>query len=286
MHHLLFKLAYKFKRPNVLTYYDEFMKSQWFKYEELVKEANKQLKNIVSYAYNYVPYYTKLFDTLKISPEDINSTEDLQKLPILTKDIIRKNSEDFVPKNIKALKFVNSSTSGSTGAPLKYRMSFEDYERGTALLYRGWSYAGYKLGDKVAVIAGSSLIPNVKADFTRKMFDFLLNQKHYSSYNLSEESLYKYLQDLNSWKPKFVRGYASSIYLLAKFIYDNHLLVKFHPKAIFTTAEKLLEHQRKMIEKVFNAEVFDNYGLNDGGSFSLRMSNAQRFAYRYGKIDT
>lgn len=89
--------------------------------------------------------------------------------------------------------------------------------------------------------------------------------RHYSSYTLSEDNLYKYLQSLNSWKPRFIRGYASSIYLLAKFIEDNHLSIRFHPKAIFTTSEKLLEHQRKMIEKVFNAEVFDNYGLNDGG---------------------
>jgi phenylacetate-CoA ligase len=231
----------------------------------LVKEANKQLKNIINYAYNYVPYYTKLFDGLGISPKDINSIEELQKLPILTKEVIKKNFEDFIPKNINSLRFINDSTGGSTGIPLKYRMSLEDYERGPALLYRGWSTACYKLGDKVAVIAGSSLIPNVKTDFTFKIFDFFLNQKHYSSYNLSEQNLFKYLQSLNSWKPKFIRGYSSSIYLVAKFIDDNQLTIKFHPKAIFTTAEKLLEHQKKMIEKVFNTEVFDNYGLNDGG---------------------
>jgi len=265
MSQILFRGAYRFKRPNVLVYYDTFMKRQWLKYEELIKEANGQLRKIIDYAYSYVPYYKNLFNDLNISPKDINSIEDLQKLPILTKDIIKNNFESFTPENISSLKFINDSTGGSTGVPLKYRMSLEDYERGIALLYRGWSYAGYKLGDKVAVIAGSSLIPNIKVDFKKRIYDFFLNEKHYSSFNLSEENLYTYLRSLNSWKPQFIRGYASSIYLVAKFIDDNHLPIKFHPKAIFTTAEKLFEHQRKIIEKVFDTEVFDTYGVNDGG---------------------
>jgi phenylacetate-CoA ligase len=35
--------------------------------------------------------------------------------------------------------------------------------------------------------------------------------------------------------------------------------------AIYTTAEKLLPHMKKNIEDVFDCDVYDNYGLNDGG---------------------
>jgi phenylacetate-CoA ligase len=142
-------------------------------------------------------------------------------------------------------------------------MSLEDYERGIALLYRGWSMAGYRLGDKLAILGGTSLIPDSKTDIEKRVFDFILNHKHYSSYNLSENNLHKYYRSMNYWKPEFIRGYASSVYLFAKYIDDNNLKIKFHPKSIFTTAEKLLSYQRNLIEKVFNSEVFDNYGLND-----------------------
>jgi phenylacetate-CoA ligase len=57
----------------------------------------------------------------------------------------------------------------------------------------------------------------------------------------------------------------SSIYLLAKFIRDNGYEIDFQPVAIFTTAEKLLPGQRKVIEEVFKTKVFDTYGVNDGG---------------------
>lgn len=168
MRSALFRLAYRFKRHNVLNYYDEFTKSQWYEYEDLVNKANSQLRKIINFAYEYVPYYKSLFDSLGISPKDVISIKDLQYIPILTKDIIKKSFESFIPKNINFLKFINDST----GVPLKYRMSLEDYERGIALLYRGWGYAGYELGDKVAVMAGSSLIPKFKTDFIKKRLIF------------------------------------------------------------------------------------------------------------------
>lgn len=261
----LFALGYLLKRPRVIRYYNEFLKTQFLSYEDLKAMQEEQLRKMIHFACENVPYYTKLFEELRLKPGDINTIKDLEKLPILTKAIIKKNWQDFIPRNIGKLRYINGSTGGSTGAPLKYRMSLEDYERGVALLYRGWGYAGYKLGDKMAVIAGSSLIPTTKSETKKKIQDFLLNTRHYSSFDMSEQKLFDYFHDINRWKPYFIRGYVSSIYLFAKFIKDNYLTLDFRPKAIFTTAEQLFDTQRELIEQVFNTKVFNNYGLNDGG---------------------
>jgi len=146
------------------------MKSQWLKYVELEKKAEEQLRNIISYAYNHMPYYKELLTNLNISVNDIKTIKDLQKLPILTKEIIKINHNAFISDNINSLKYINGSTGGSTGIPLKYRMSLEDYERGIALLYRGWSMTGYRLGDKLAILAEKSLIPDSKTDIKKKEF--------------------------------------------------------------------------------------------------------------------
>ena len=82
---------------------------------------------------------------------------------------------------------------------------------------------------------------------------------------MNQENLLKYFHDINKWKPSFLRGYASSIHLFARFISDNALELEAQPKGIFTTAEKLFARQRELIERVFGAKVYDNYGLNDGG---------------------
>ena len=265
LHKFIFKTGYFLKRPSVIRYYNNFQKTQWQSFEYLKNQQEKQLRKLIYFAYQNVPYYTKLFDKLKLKPGDINIIEDLEKLPVLTKGIIKKNWRDFIPKNISNHKHMNNSTGGSTGTPLKYRMSIEDYEKGIALLFRGWGYAGYKLGDKVAIIAGSSLIPTAKSDLKKKIQEFFLNQRYYSSFDMRKKNLFEYFCDINKWKPDFIRGYASSIYLFAKFIQNNNLKLEFQPKAIFTTAEKLFDKQRYLIEQVFDTKVFDNYGLNDGG---------------------
>jgi len=149
--------------------------------------------------------------------------------------------------------------------PLRYRMSMEDKERGVSLLYRGLGHGGFKLGDKIAIIAGSSLIPTTKSELKKQIQELFLNYRHYSSFEMSEKKLFKYFYCINKRQPNFVRGYPSSIYLFAKFIRDNNLKFKFQPKAIFTTAEKLFDKQKELTEGVFSTKVFDNYGLNDGG---------------------
>lgn len=273
LHNFIFKTGYFFKRPNLLRYYKKFQKTQWQSSKLLKKQQEKQLKNIIHFAYVNVPYYEKLFNKANIKPDEIKTIKDLEKIPILTKEIIKKNWEEFIPKNIDKIKHINGSTGGSTGKPLKYRMSLSDYERSVALLYRGWGFGGYKLGDKVAVIGGSSLVPKSESKIKKNIQDFFLNFRHYSSFEMSEKNLKIYFNKINKWKPYFLRGYASSIYLFAQFIQNNKLKLKFQPKAIFTTAEKLFYQQRKIIEQTFNTKVFDNYGLNDGGISAYECKN-------------
>jgi len=264
-HKIIFKIGYFLKRPSVLHYYKQFQKTQYKPYDWQKEKQEKQLKKLINFVSKNVPYYIKLFKTHNINSGNIKTIKDLEKIPILTKQTIKQNWQDFIPKNINKIKYLNGSTGGSTGTPLKYRMSKKDYEKGVALLYRGWGYGDYRLGDKVAVIAGSSLIPFIKSEIKKNIQDFILNFRHYSSFNMSEENLFKYFNNINRWKPNFLRGYASSIYFFAKFIQNKNLKLKFHPNAIFTTSEKLLKKQRILIELIFRTRVFDEYGVNDGG---------------------
>src|SRR5690606_2038296 len=90
-------------------------------------------------------------------PDDINTLNDLEKIPVLTKSIINKNKEKFVPLNISKLKYSNGKTGGTTGSPLKYLVDREQRIRSIALLYLGFSNAEYKFGDKMIFLGGSSI---------------------------------------------------------------------------------------------------------------------------------
>ncbi|MBP9014446.1 MAG: phenylacetate--CoA ligase family protein [Smithella sp.] len=263
MNRIIFKLGYLLKRPMVLKYYNEFMQNKLKTVEELEMQQNNALKQMINFCFDHVPYYQNLFKSAGMTKRDFNSIKDLEKLPILTKVQIKNDPESFYPINADK-KFINGSTGGSTGMPLKYRMAPQCYERGVAILFKGWGEAGYRLGDKMAIIAGASLVSNQKS-VKAKIQDDILNFRHYSSYGMNHDLLYKYALHMNQWKPDYIRGYASSLYLLAKHIDEHSIHLNFHLKGIFSTAEVLSLNQRSLIERVFNVHVFDNYGLNDGG---------------------
>ncbi len=265
LHKSLFILGHTLKYRDFMKCYNFVKKNEYESRENLKRYQEKKLEKSIQFSYDNVPYYHKLFKSLNLKPEDIQSIEDLQKLPILTKEVIRNNQKDFVPLNLKDQKYVVRTTGGSTGVPLQYRLSMQDGALAFDILYANWGYAGYELGDKVAVIAGSSLIPSIKSKIIGSIKAFMMNFKEYSSFDLSEKYMDNIVIGLNKFKPKYLKGFPSSMYLFAKHIKNRDLKIDFQPEAVFTTAEVLFNSQRELIESLFNCEVFDQYGLNDGG---------------------
>ncbi len=264
----LFILAHQIGDRNFYPIYKKLVQNQWRSYEELKNDQEKQLSHMINFAYNNVPYYHNLFKELRLIPEDIKKIEDLQKLPILTKEIIKYNYEDFKPINLDKIRYYERFTGGSTGTPLKYRLDKFDRFLSGALLYRGWGYGGYELGDRMILLGGSSLDIGTGSYLTKRAHEISRNIKKLSSFDMEKKEILNYIKIINSFRPKFIRGYASSIYFISKWIEENKLenrLEIHRPLAIFTTSEKLYPNMKEKIKTVFNSDVFDTYGLNDGG---------------------
>ena len=64
-------------------------------------------------------------------------------------------------------------------------------------------------------------------------------------------------------KIRYIYGYATALYLLARYCHDNN--VKWHFDAVFSTAEKLSPLYREVISDTWHVEVMDCYGSKDGG---------------------
>jgi len=260
----LFILAHEVGCSSFYSDYQKCIKNQWKPYKELKKGQEKQLRHMINHCYDNVPYYHDLFNSLKLQPADIRIIEDLEKLPVLTKDTIKQHWEAFKPVGLPKMKYYSLTTGGSTGNPLSYRMSKHDRFLSGVLLYRGWGYGGYELGDRMVMLAGSSLDIGTKSRMTKFVHEIARNIKKLSSLDLGEKEMREYVETINSFKPDSIRGYAFSIYFFAKWIEENNLTIH-SPAAVFTTAEKLYPHMQSKIADIFGCEVFDGYGLNDGG---------------------
>ena len=242
-------------------------KTQWWKPEQLEELQNKKLRALIKHAYEKVPYYHRIFKERGLTSNDIKTVEDLQKLPILTKDEIRKNFAELMAKDFENWKPIQNATSGSTGEPLRYYITKNNLSIGWASGFRAWSWAGYKLGDKRVTLAGSSLLPSHMS--FKKRFRYLLERNlPLSSLNMTEDVMEEYAQKIIKFKPKYIRGYPSALSILAKFLTENGIH-DIQPVAVFTTAETLLPYQRKIIEDVFGCDVLDGYGCRDGGANAM-----------------
>lgn len=87
-----------------------------------------RLKELINYVSDNSRYYRRVFRNFKISPSDINSLEDLTKLPVTTKEDLQKYNDDFfcVPKS-KIIDFV--TTSGTLGEPVTVGLTDKDLDR-------------------------------------------------------------------------------------------------------------------------------------------------------------
>jgi phenylacetate-CoA ligase len=250
-------------RPTRLRMYRSYMTSQYEPIEIRCARQDERLIAMLSYAEQAVPYYRELFSRVGIHPRDIHGARDLYALPVLTKSRIRENPDAFHTETDGGT-FRQGRTGGSTGQPLQYRMSNEDNDAGVALLYRGWSCGGYRPGDSMAIVAGGSLMSSSPAMISR-VRDWLTNFRHLSSYGMTPERMAAYVEFISRWHPQYVRGYASSLFALSRFALDRGMGPYSSVRAVFSTAECLTPAARHVIGALFNCNVFDTYGLNDGG---------------------
>jgi len=88
----------------------------------------EKLKELMAYVGQNSPYYRRVFKNFKIRSSDINSLEDLAKLPVTTKEDLQQYNDDFfcVPKS-KIIDFV--TTSGTLGEPVTVGLTDQDLDR-------------------------------------------------------------------------------------------------------------------------------------------------------------
>jgi len=261
----LFPLSEKFYGSSIIKAYDELCKSDWYSKEKLEDLQNKQLTRLINHCYANVPYYNYLFNLYHLKPDDIRSKNDLSKLPILTKEIIRDNYDKLISKDIGQRHTQKHSTGGSTGVPLQYLSETNTWSLAWASTFRAWNWIGFYFGEKIFTIGGHSLVSKKKLFSKKDIFEkYLMRNFKYSGSQMKSEDMLRYYKAFMKIKPIAIRGYASTLFVFAKYIESNNLPI-FPIRLILTTGEVLLPTYREKLQQIFRVPVYDNYGAGDGG---------------------
>lgn len=281
--HILYPIGEAFLGTKMLKYLKELEETQWWSPEQLRELQNEKLRALIKHAYENVPYYHGILEERGLTDKDIQTVDDLQKLPILTKNDIRQNFSDLITEGSNKQKPFLTATGGSTGEPLKYYIDTEVTSIGWAGNFRAWKWAGYELGDKRATLAGSSLVPDKSPSLMNRLRWLSERNRPFSAVHMDESRMASYARKIASYKPKFLRGYPSAIYIFAEYLKKAGMNT-IRPQAIFTTAEVLLPQHREVIEEQFGCRVFDHYGCYDGGLQAMECAEHCGFHISIEKV--
>lgn len=265
-------LAYRaYSHQSVSKYLRELELTQWLSTEEIKNLQWQKLKNLLEYAYINVPYYRRVFERLNMSPADITGPADFRELPVLDKGTITDNLSDIVSSSYNKRDLLKNSTGGSTGVNLRFFSDRKEVPFVQALVLRNDRWGGLELGDKHALLWGSPFDMSRQKKLKNQIYNRIRRLLFLSSYDLSEEVMYKYAKKLLQYKPKIIIGYSSALYLFAKFLEENKI-ENINPKSIISSAEVLYGYQRELIESVFECKIFNRYGSREIAAIAQESS--------------
>ena len=241
-------------------------KTQWLSRPEIERLQSRNLRVLLKHAYETVPYYKRVFDARGLSPSDIKSVNDLVKLPILTKEDIQRNIADLISRDFPRNRLIPYKTGGSADQ-INFYLTKEKLSWEVAAEYRAYRWAGYRLGDPCFMFWGSHMDLSGHKSMARRIIESFERISIADTYVMSDEVLGRCAYSLEKFKPEIVRGYTTSVYMMAKYLLEKGVRT-VRPRAVITSAEALLDLRRKTIEEAFGCPVFDLYGAREIGAIA------------------
>lgn len=192
----------------------------------------------------------------------------LERLPLLTKGLIREHWEDLKSRDLVRRKWYYNTSGGSTGEPIRLIQDsvYHQKTQAGAMLFDSWT--GYEVGMPKVILWGSERDLLVGRETLKtRTGRWLRNESWLNSFRMTVDNMHSYVRTINEVRPVQILAYTESIYELARFIEQEDLTVHA-PRAIMTSAGTLYPHMREVIERVFRAPVFNRYGSREVGGIA------------------
>jgi len=226
--------------------------------ENLKNTQAERLKKITEYAYKNCSFYKKKMDKHGVNPEDVKGVDDIQKLPITTKNDMRDSYPfQLFSAPIKEVSEIHVS-SGTTGNFTVVGYTKEDIKLWAEVMARALGCAGAEPGDMIQIAYGYGL-------FTGGLgFHYGALEMGLTVLPASSGQTKRQLKLMNDFKPKILACTPSYCLYMAEEAKEMGLDPKKSSWEIGSFgAEPWSESMRKEIESTWNMLATDVYGLSE-----------------------
>ncbi|CCO48257.1 hypothetical protein VIBNISOn1_480056 [Vibrio nigripulchritudo SOn1] len=229
-----------------------------------------KLKVLINYVWENSKGYREHWKKGGFSPNDLQTLEDIKKIPVITKEIIRNNIELFSIKDSKDIFKV--STGGSTGIPFSFYNSKKHRAIEAGFVDATWSmyYSAVHRKSLRTIIRGG-VIEN------GKLYDPLFGLR-LSSRNVTVDMVRDFIKSIDNYKTPILHVYPSSLYVITKIMLDNQI---DRPKHLFDVicfgSEPLFSFQLEVINRIFKEPKSILYGSTEKVVYAANCSQSDKY---------
>ena len=260
---LLFPLHERLKGHDSVAVRKQMERAQWWTPAELSAFQTLRLRELLVDVGAHVPYYRDLFARTAFDPHKVTGVADLQRLPFLTKALIRSGTEAL--KHPAARDLARFNTGGSSGEPLIFFIGKKRVSHDVAAKWRATRWWDVDIGDPEIVVWGSPIELGTQ-DRIKHWRDKLLRTQLLPAFEMSEVRLDQFIASIRSVRPRMLFGYPSALSHIAGHARKRGVAMDdLGVQVAFVTSERLYDDQRNAISQVFGCPVANGYGGRDAG---------------------
>jgi len=235
--------------------------------ERIKTWTEEKLKRLLLHCFEKVPYYRKILPDCGLIDDNGNvQLENFSNLPLLTKDIIRREGKNLYSQDYKTRKPYENTSGGSTGEPVKFIQDkeYDEWNIATKLYFN--KILGKEPGQTEIKFWGSDRdILEGTLTLKDRIINFLYNRNFFNSYRLGQEEIKELIELNNRLKPVAYWSYMESALELGKYLVENQ--IDFHPpRFVISTIGPLTDEVRNQIETGMKCKVYDQYGSREVGA--------------------
>lgn len=247
-------------RPTVplLRYLEQ---TQYLSHDALVDLQMGFLRRLLRHAYAHTAYYRQVLDERGLRPENIDSLDALNRLPILDRATVVRTL-DARTANAPPRIAVTKQTSGTTGEPVVVRYNAESRHWRDATRWRGYGWSGYRIGMRAYHYWGHSVPPKTRIARAKLRLDHALKRDCYVDCTpRGDAALQAAVDQLRAFKPTAMIAYAAGASALARYVIEKNVR-DWEDIPVLVGAERLWPAEREQIGKAFGP-AFETYGCRE-----------------------
>lgn len=238
--------------------------------EEKEKRSFAKMQKLVEHAYNHTKFYREFYDTKGFHPSMLNTMNDWDKVPALEKDILRCQPDDLISDAFDSSILGISTTSGSTGTPLKvYKDKTIPLE---VMGWRAFMWWGLSPAANMAKLHRKAA-DNFKAKLKNRLMWWPTKRAYLNNAVLLDDvRLANFIDELKSMKIEWLQGYCSTLETVADYIINNDIVIDT-VKMVWCTSSPLTSLIRAKLEQAFRCKIMDQYGCNEMWNIAIQRKD-------------